>query len=141
MFFSTNHGGIAPRCHRRAVRSFMERAQGLASSYVRSDIGATEFGRWHLWQLLCKIGAISFVNVTSLEGVAGAWAIVRTLARTSTPAGKLSSHKMRDRRSLAITTSCFSSRELPVTTRTEARRNPVCPQTRTLHPEPIELPI
>src|ERR687887_2309967 len=30
-----------------------------------SDIGATPSGRWQFWQLRCRIGAMSFVNVTS----------------------------------------------------------------------------
>ena len=40
MFFSTKNGGIAPLWLRRAVRVFMDLAQGLTSSYVTSDIGA-----------------------------------------------------------------------------------------------------
>src|SRR5687767_4510045 len=27
-------------------------------------MGATEFGRWHCWQLRCRIGAMSFEKVT-----------------------------------------------------------------------------
>jgi hypothetical protein len=49
------------------VRCFIERAQGRTSSYVISDIGATEFGRWHVWQLRCRIGATSFVKVGAVE--------------------------------------------------------------------------
>ena len=30
-----------------------------------SDIGAPPSGRWQFWQLRCRIGATSFVNVTS----------------------------------------------------------------------------
>src|SRR5712691_1724683 len=41
MFRSTKNGGIAPLWLRRAVRVFMALAQGLTSSYVTSDIGAT----------------------------------------------------------------------------------------------------
>src|SRR6516164_4402071 len=54
------HGGIS-RC---ATRCLIERAQGLASSYVMSDIGATVPGRWHTWQLRWKIGATSLLKVT-----------------------------------------------------------------------------
>jgi hypothetical protein len=38
---------------------------------VTSDIGATPFGRWQFWQLRCRIGAMSFANVTSLAAGAG----------------------------------------------------------------------
>src|SRR5690349_11481346 len=65
MFFSIYQGGMAPALSRIAVRAFIERAHGLASSYVRSDIGATWPGRWQFWQLRCRIGAMSLVNVTS----------------------------------------------------------------------------
>ena len=41
MVLSMNHGGIS----RSAVRSLIARAQGRASSYVSSDIGATASGR------------------------------------------------------------------------------------------------
>src|SRR5215467_8201967 len=54
------HGGSA-RC---ATRCLIDRAQGLASSYVMSDIGATVPGRWHTWQLRWKIGATSLLKVT-----------------------------------------------------------------------------
>src|ERR1700704_1928530 len=63
------HGGIS-RC---ATRCLIERAQGLASSYVMSDIGATVAGRWHTWQLRWKIGATSLLKVTgALRSAAGA---------------------------------------------------------------------
>src|SRR5205809_3883469 len=68
MFFSTNHGGIS----RSAVFAFIDLAHGRASSYVSNDIGATDSGRWHRWQERCRIGATSFVNVTSLAALAGA---------------------------------------------------------------------
>ena len=45
MFFSMPQGGIAPRWVRSPVFTFMDLAQGRASSYVMSDIGATESGR------------------------------------------------------------------------------------------------
>src|SRR5262245_44516408 len=66
-FFSMYHGGIAPRFSRRAVRAFIARAYGLASSYVRRDIGATEPGRWHCWQLRWRIGAMSLEKVTCAD--------------------------------------------------------------------------
>src|SRR5215831_733071 len=65
MFFSMNHGGIAPCLSRREVRSFMARAHGRTSLYVMRDIGATELGWWQFWQLRCRIGAMSFEKVTS----------------------------------------------------------------------------
>src|SRR5260370_20591412 len=57
---STNHGGIS----RLLTRSFIARAQGLASLYVSRDIGAISSGRWHRTQERYRIGATSFVNVT-----------------------------------------------------------------------------
>src|SRR5207244_3848941 len=54
------HGGI----WRVATRSLIERAQGRASWYVTSDIGAIEFGWWHSWHFAWKIGATSFEKVT-----------------------------------------------------------------------------
>ena len=48
---------------RDATRSRIERAHGRASSYVCSDIGAIESGRWHDSHLFWKIGATSLVNV------------------------------------------------------------------------------
>ena len=65
MSFSMNHGGMAPRLLRSAVRVLMARAHGRTSSYVSSDIGATDAGRWHSWQLRCRIGAMSLAKVTS----------------------------------------------------------------------------
>src|SRR5204863_8492540 len=57
---SAPHGGIA----RETTRCLMDRAHGLASSNVTSDIGANIVGRWHSTQLLYRIGATSLVNVT-----------------------------------------------------------------------------
>src|SRR2546423_1336661 len=54
------HGGMS-RC---ATRCLIDRAQGRASSYVMSDIGATVPGRWQTWQLRWKMGATSLLNVT-----------------------------------------------------------------------------
>src|SRR5207247_10109027 len=71
-FFSMYHGGITPRCGPIDVRCLIDRAHGRTSSYVTSDIGATPSGRWQFWQLRCRIGAISLVNVTSAG--APAWA-------------------------------------------------------------------
>src|SRR5881396_306584 len=45
-FFSMCHGGIS----RATTRRLIDRAQGRASSYVISDIGAIDSGRWHVWQ-------------------------------------------------------------------------------------------
>ncbi len=63
---STCQGGIC----RASTRCLIERAQGRASSYVSSDIGAIEPGRWQFWQDFWKIGATSLVNVTSADAVA-----------------------------------------------------------------------
>src|SRR3954453_10560934 len=43
-------------------------------------MGATPSGRWHSWQLRCRIGAMSFVNVASRDG--RAWALTRPFVRT-----------------------------------------------------------
>jgi hypothetical protein len=40
--------------------------------YVSSDIGAIEPGRWQFWQARCRIGAMSFENVTSFGAVSAA---------------------------------------------------------------------
>ncbi len=42
----------------------MDLAQGRVSSYVTSDMGAMEPGRWHSWQRAWKMGAMSLVKVT-----------------------------------------------------------------------------
>src|SRR3974377_1399512 len=52
-------GGIT----RAATLALMARAQGLASRYVRSDMGAMEPGRWQFWQARWKIGATSLEKV------------------------------------------------------------------------------
>ena len=65
MFFSMYQGGMTPGLSRSPVRYLMARAQGRTSSYEMSDIGAREFGRWHFWQLRCRRGAISRLNVGS----------------------------------------------------------------------------
>src|SRR5215471_12282700 len=80
------HGGIS-RC---ATRCLIERAQGLASSYVMSDIGATVPGRWHTWQLRWKIGATSLLNVTGvLMSAASARAGTATAQRDTKAAAML----------------------------------------------------
>ena len=56
---SMNQGGITPTGLSRLVRCLMLRAQGRTSSYVISDIGAMESGRWQFWQLRWRIGAMS----------------------------------------------------------------------------------
>ena len=45
------HGGIVPCRLRMAVRRLIDAANGRVSSYVISDIGASELGRWQPWQL------------------------------------------------------------------------------------------
>jgi hypothetical protein len=66
MFFSMYHGGITPAFGPMLVRVLIARAQGRTSSYETSDIGATPPGLWQFWQLRCRIGAMSFVKVTSV---------------------------------------------------------------------------
>jgi hypothetical protein len=66
------HGGIS----RAVTFVLIERAQGRASSYVSSDIGATDPGRWQFWQDFWKIGATSLVNVTE-----GPWADTTPIPR------------------------------------------------------------
>ena len=83
MSFSMNHGGMAPRLFRSAVRALMARAQGRASSYVSSDIGATDAGRWHCWQLRWRMGATSLAKVTS-PAAADDWPFAATGARRMT---------------------------------------------------------
>ena len=68
MFLSMYHGGIA----RVTTFSLMDRAHGRASSYVRRDIGAIEPDRWHSWHERCRMGATSFVKVTSRASCAAA---------------------------------------------------------------------
>src|SRR5216684_6576707 len=109
MFLSTKKGGMAPLWLLRAVRAFMERAQGLASSYVRSDMGATESGRWQSWQLRWRMGAMSFVKVTSPVVGAGACAVVPTVAVTSEASSRPTSPKIPGRRCLDITTPLHPS--------------------------------
>src|SRR5690349_7993423 len=61
-------GGIT----RVTTFSLMDRAQGRASLYVRSAIGAIDPGRWQFWQDRCRIGAMSLEKVTSLGGLSAA---------------------------------------------------------------------
>ena len=63
--FSRNHGGITPIrfAQRRAVLDAPRpRPHPLHRSSATS--GASELGRWQLWQLSCRIGAMSFAKVT-----------------------------------------------------------------------------
>src|SRR3954451_9225024 len=66
MVLSMCHGGIC----REPTRCAIDFAQGRASSYVNSDIGAMLFGRWHDSHFCWKIGATSLVNVTVLAASA-----------------------------------------------------------------------
>src|SRR5579862_6811827 len=68
------HGGI----WRAPTRAAIDLAQGRASSYVTSDIGAMLFGRWHDSHFCWKIGATSFVNVTGFPASAAAAGIDET---------------------------------------------------------------
>ena len=54
-----------------------------------SDIGASELGRWHFWQLRCRIGAMSRVNVGDFADCASAaGAAARPRAAISMPASQ-----------------------------------------------------
>src|ERR1700681_420460 len=77
---STNHGGIS----RLVTRSFIARAQGRASLYVISDIGAISSGRWHRTQERLRIGATSFVNVTCADAVGAVCAVTVVAMATAT---------------------------------------------------------
>src|SRR5665213_1403144 len=65
---SANHGGIF--CAITAALSAL--AQGRASEYVSSDMGATSPGRWHSWQFFCRTGRTSLLNVTLFEAASAA---------------------------------------------------------------------
>src|SRR5438445_11477615 len=56
---SANHGGIL----RSITAPLIALAHGRACSYVSSENGAAWPGRWHVWQLRCKIGATSLAKV------------------------------------------------------------------------------
>jgi hypothetical protein len=55
---SACHGGI----WRDTTLLLIDRAQGRASSYVMSDIGATSPCRWHVAHFAYRSGAMSFPN-------------------------------------------------------------------------------
>src|SRR5437016_1464119 len=82
---------VLSRCHGgiwcAATRVRIERAHGLASSYVTSDIGAIESGRWHDWHFCWKIGATSRANVGAFGGASAATADIEhaETARTTSP--------------------------------------------------------
>jgi hypothetical protein len=50
-----------------------------------SDIGATESGWWQFWQLRCKMGAMSFVNVTSPGAASSATTSMRPKVMRAVP--------------------------------------------------------
>src|SRR5690242_13063869 len=58
-------GGIS----RRTTFSLIERAQGRASLYVRSAIGAIDPARWQFWQERSRMGAMSLEKVASATGL------------------------------------------------------------------------
>src|SRR5262245_38300151 len=70
------HGGIS----RDDTRCLIDLAHGRASSYVKSDMGATEPGRWQFWQERCRMGATSLANVTCPGLAAGCCAPSDALA-------------------------------------------------------------
>src|SRR5438093_11139700 len=72
---------VLSRCQggiwRALTRDAIDCAQGRASWYVTSDIGAIELGRWHDSHFSWKIGAMSFVKVV-VFGVSAASAAAGT---------------------------------------------------------------
>src|SRR5439155_860682 len=92
MFFSMYHGGIS----RAAVCRLMADAHGRTCSYVRKGIGAIELGRWQFWQLRCRIGRTSFVNVTSPRGAfAGSGRVAETTPTQTHARIRPAFHQMR----------------------------------------------
>src|SRR2546428_6136860 len=73
---SMYHGGIS----RAETRVLIARAQGRTSSYVMSDMGATDSGRWHTTHDRYRMGATCLVNVTSAARRRGCCAIAEPLA-------------------------------------------------------------
>ena len=92
MVLFTNQGGIS----RAATRALIARAQGRASSYVSSDIGAMLSGRWHSWQERCRIGAMSSANVADTAAPAFGWAAAGRQAARIAPVA--SAHALRGSR-------------------------------------------
>src|SRR6516225_1169598 len=78
-FLAMCHGGIC----RVETRARIDRAHGRTSSYVMSDIGAMEFGRWQTSHFRWQIGATSRVNVG--VGVDAATAGTNASTRRPTP--------------------------------------------------------
>src|SRR5262245_35639360 len=66
------------------TRLLMERAQGRLSSYVTSDIGAIDSGRWHASHFSWKMGAMSFVNVGA-DLAAAVWALAASGSASTAP--------------------------------------------------------
>src|SRR5688572_3549480 len=77
---SAPHGGIS----RATTFDLIAFAQGRASSYDSSDIGATSPGRWQFAHLPYMIGATSLANVGA-ACAAGLWAETLNDARAPTP--------------------------------------------------------
>src|SRR5262245_51966643 len=83
MFRSMCHGGI----WRATTRALIDFAQGRASWYVASDIGAIESVRWHVSHFAWKMGAMSLVKVGFLgaSAAAAAAAVKNTAASAAAP--------------------------------------------------------
>src|SRR5918993_2408649 len=79
---SAPHGGIS----RDTTLVLIALAQGRASSYDSSDIGATSPGLWQFAHLLYMIGATSLANVGAACAAGDwAWAVTLNDANEATP--------------------------------------------------------
>src|SRR5271166_4323836 len=47
-------------------------AQGRASLWLTKDIGATDLGRWQVWQCFCRMGETSLLNVSTASAALAA---------------------------------------------------------------------
>src|SRR5256885_17097888 len=75
---SMYHGGIS----RAETLALIARAQGRTSSYVMSDMGATDCGRWHTTHDRYRMGATCLVNVTSAARAPGSCATAAPFANS-----------------------------------------------------------
>src|SRR5580765_1781821 len=102
---------VLSRCHggiwRALTRDAIDCAQGRASWYVTSDIGAIELGRWHDSHFSWKMGAMSFVKVVAL-GVSAAIAAAGTSRSPPSAAARSPVHRdVRFRTFMSIARSPF----------------------------------
>src|SRR5262245_31532890 len=92
---SAPHGGIT----RSTTFVFTARAQGRASSYEMSDIGAIDVGRWHSTHLAYRSGATSLLNV-------GAAAAGEAASPSATPTNPIRATRMRPPKDSIVTGNC-----------------------------------